>query len=68
MTLEVNAYGTFLVDAVVADAIAAQYPPIDAFGERVTEERGCIVNIASVVAEHTPGRCLAYGPSKSESK
>ncbi len=65
--LRVNALGTFIVDAVVADAINSQYPPREAFAERVTEERGSIVNVASVVAYDTPARCLTYGPSKSAS-
>lgn len=64
---KVNAYGTFAVDACIADAINSQYPDDGPFGPRVTEERGCIVNIASVVAKPVPGRCLTYGPSKSTS-
>lgn len=63
--MKVNAYGTFCVDAVVADAINSQYPPLDPFHDRVEEERGCIVNISSIVAFDTPARCLTYGPSKS---
>jgi len=62
----VNAYGTFAVNAAVADAINSQYPDDGPFHPRVTEERGCIVNISSVVARPVPGRCLTYGPSKSE--
>lgn len=64
--LRVNALGTFIVTAIVADAINSQYPEREAFAPRVTEERGSIVNIASVVAYDTPARCLTYGPSKSE--
>jgi len=64
--LKYNAYGTFVVDAVIADAINAQYPPLEPFHERLEEERGSIVNIASVVAYDTPARCPTYGPSKSE--
>ncbi|KAM0750596.1 NAD(P)-binding protein [Meredithblackwellia eburnea MCA 4105] len=63
--LKVNAYGTFCVDACVADAINSQYPPRGPFDERETEERGCIVNLASVVGTHTPARCVTYGPSKT---
>nr|XP_018264465.1 uncharacterized protein I303_02632 [Kwoniella dejecticola CBS 10117]OBR86623.1 hypothetical protein I303_02632 [Kwoniella dejecticola CBS 10117] len=63
--LKVNAYGTFLVDALVADAINSQYPPLDVFHERVTEERGVIVNLSSVVGHTPPARCLTYGPSKT---
>lgn len=63
--LKFNALGTFLVDAIVADAINSQYEPLEPFHQRVTEERGSIVNIASVVAYDTPARCLTYGPSKT---
>ncbi|WVQ84768.1 hypothetical protein IAT38_006925 [Cryptococcus sp. DSM 104549] len=63
--MRINAWGTFAVDAIVADAINAQFPPLDPFHERVTEERGCIVNISSIVAYDTPARCLTYGPSKT---
>ncbi|KAG7530404.1 hypothetical protein FFLO_05067 [Filobasidium floriforme] len=63
--LKVNAYGTFLVDALIADAINSQYAPLDVFHERVIEERGCIVNLASVVGHTPPARCLTYGPSKT---
>lgn len=64
--LRVNALGTFIVNAIVADAINSQYEDRDPFAPRVTEERGSIVNIASVVAYDTPARCLTYGPSKSK--
>ncbi|RSH87175.1 hypothetical protein EHS25_003666 [Saitozyma podzolica] len=63
--LNVNAYGTFVVDACIADAINSQYPDEGPFAPRVKEERGCIVNIASMVARPAPGRCLTYGPSKT---
>ncbi|OWZ65813.1 hypothetical protein AYX14_03211 [Cryptococcus neoformans] len=63
--MHVNAYGTFLVDSCIADAINSQYPDEGPFGARVKEERGCIVNIASVVAKPVPARCLTYGVSKS---
>jgi 3-hydroxyacyl-CoA dehydrogenase len=65
--LDVNVKGTFVVDSVVADAINSQYPDKGPFSPRVTEERGCIVNIASVAAHPVPARCLTYGPSKSTS-
>jgi 3-hydroxyacyl-CoA dehydrogenase len=65
--LHINAYGTFVVDACIADAINSQYPDEGPFFERVAEERGCIVNIASAVANPVPARCLTYGPSKSTS-
>ncbi|KAM0746217.1 NAD(P)-binding protein [Meredithblackwellia eburnea MCA 4105] len=63
--LKINAYGTFCLDACLADAINSQYPPRGPFDERVEEERGAIVNIASVVGSHTPARCVTYGPSKT---
>ncbi|KAI5480145.1 hypothetical protein MNV49_001805 [Pseudohyphozyma bogoriensis] len=63
--LRVNAFGTFCVNACVAEAINSQYPPLDIFAERVSEERGCIINLSSVVASNTPARCLTYGPSKT---
>lgn len=61
-----NAYGTFAVDSVIADAVNSQYPDEGPFGPRTTEERGCIVNIASAVAHPVPARCLTYGPTKSK--
>lgn len=64
--LLVNGYGTFVVDSAIADAINSQYEDTGRFGPRVTEERGCIVNIASAVAGLVPARCLTYGPTKSE--
>ncbi|KAL7418291.1 hypothetical protein Q5752_006747 [Cryptotrichosporon argae] len=62
---KINAEGTFNFDAALADAINSQYPDDGPFAPRVTEERGCIINIASVVARPVPGRCLTYGPSKT---
>ncbi|WVQ67494.1 uncharacterized protein L199_005694 [Kwoniella botswanensis] len=63
--LQVNVYGTFAVNAAIADAINSQYPDEGPFAPRVTEERGCIVNVASVVAQPVPARCLTYGASKT---
>ncbi|KAM0746828.1 NAD(P)-binding protein [Meredithblackwellia eburnea MCA 4105] len=63
--LKVNAIGTFLVNGVLSEAINSQYPPLEKFAARVTEERGVLINIASVVAFDTPARCLTYGPSKT---
>lgn len=63
--LNINVYGTFVVDAVIADAINSQYPDQGPFGERTTEERGIIINIASAVARPVPARCLTYGASKT---
>ncbi|KAJ0108349.1 3-hydroxyacyl-CoA dehydrogenase [Diaporthe amygdali] len=63
--LNMNAYGTFAVDSVIADAINSQYPDEGPFGPRTTEERGCIINIASAVAHPVPARCLTYGPTKT---
>lgn len=64
--LNMNAYGTFAVDSVIADAVNSQYPDEGPFGPRTTQERGCIVNIASAVAHPVPARCLTYGPTKSK--
>jgi 3-hydroxyacyl-CoA dehydrogenase len=59
------ALGTFVIDACVSDAINSQYPDEGPFAPRVDEERGCIVNIASAVANPVPARCLTYGPTKT---
>lgn len=56
-----------MVDACIADAVNSQYEDKGPFAERVKEERGVIVNIASVVANPVPARCITYGASKSES-
>ncbi|KAK6909916.1 3-hydroxyacyl-CoA dehydrogenase [Kwoniella mangroviensis CBS 10435] len=63
--LRVNAYGTFVVNAVIADAMNSQYPDEGPFGPRVKEERGVIINTASAVAWPVPARCLTYGASKT---
>lgn len=65
--LNVNVYGTFAVDAAIADAINSQYPDVqgETFFPRVEEERGIIVNIASAVAKPVPARCLTYGATKT---
>lgn len=65
--LNVNVYGTFAVDAAIADAINSQYPDVqeETFFPRKDEERGIIINIASAVARPVPARCLTYGPSKT---
>lgn len=63
--MKVNIYGTFVIDACVADAINSQYPSEGVFPPRVTEERGVIVNFASAVANPVPARCLTYGPTKT---
>lgn len=60
-----NTYATFVVDACIGDAINSQYPDDGPFAPRLQEERGCIVNIASVVAGVVPARCITYGVSKS---
>ncbi|GMK57972.1 hypothetical protein CspeluHIS016_0500040 [Cutaneotrichosporon spelunceum] len=62
--MHVNATGTFLVDAAVADAINSQYLPLEVFHERVTEERGVIINLSSIVGHEIPARSLTYGVSK----
>ncbi|KAK4699997.1 hypothetical protein P7C70_g6256, partial [Phenoliferia sp. Uapishka_3] len=65
--LDVNTFGTFVINAYVADAISAQYP--DSKGSklpaRVDEERGIIINFASAAASPY-ARVLCYGPTKSE--
>lgn len=63
--MNVNAVGTFTVNALVADAINSQYPELDIFHERVSEERGVIINLSSVVGHGIPARSLTYGVSKS---
>ncbi|OWZ61095.1 3-hydroxyacyl-CoA dehydrogenase [Cryptococcus neoformans var. grubii Br795] len=62
--MNVNAVGTFTVNALVADAINSQYPELDIFHERVSEERGVIINLSSVVGHDIPARSLTYGVSK----
>jgi len=52
------------VNAAIADTINSQYPDEGPFAARVEEDRGCIVNIASIVADRVPARCLTYGASK----
>lgn len=64
--MEVNYWGTYTVNAAVADAINSQYPDNGPFAPRVLEERGVIVNTSSVVAWPVPARCLSYGASKSK--
>lgn len=54
-----------MVDACIADAINSQYPDEGPFPKRIDEERGVIINIASMVAKPVPGRCLTYGASKT---
>lgn len=66
--MDINSTGTFIIDACIADAINSQYPEGGDFPPRVTEERGIIVNIASVVGWPVPARCLTYGVSKSKSR
>ncbi|AAW44682.1 conserved hypothetical protein [Cryptococcus deneoformans JEC21] len=63
--LRTNAFGTFVIDACVADAINSQYVDEGPFAPRVSEERGCIINIASAVAHPVPARCITYGPTKT---
>jgi NAD(P)-dependent dehydrogenase (short-subunit alcohol dehydrogenase family) len=65
-TMDINSTGTFIIDACVADAINSQYPDEGDFPPRTTDERGIIINIASVVGWPVPARCLTYGVSKSK--
>lgn len=64
--LDVNTFGTFVVNAHVSDAINSQYPDqAEKLPPRVNEERGIIVNYASAAARPY-ARVLGYGPTKSE--
>jgi NADP-dependent 3-hydroxy acid dehydrogenase YdfG len=64
--LDVNTYGTFVINAYVADAINAQYPTVsEKLPARQTEERGIIINFASAAASPY-ARVLCYGPTKSK--
>lgn len=64
--LDVNTFGTFVVNAHVSDAINSQYPDqAEQLPPRVNEERGIIVNYASAAARPY-ARVLGYGPTKSE--
>ncbi|KAM0747658.1 NAD(P)-binding protein [Meredithblackwellia eburnea MCA 4105] len=62
--LNVNALGTFIVDAYVADAINANYPDEGRLPPRTKEERGVIINFASAAASPY-ARVLCYGPTKT---
>jgi NAD(P)-dependent dehydrogenase (short-subunit alcohol dehydrogenase family) len=62
--LDVNTFGTFVVNAYVADAINAQYPSGKKLPPRVDAERGIIINFASAAASPY-ARVLCYGPTKS---
>lgn len=71
-TLEVNAVGTFCIGAVVADAINAQTEKELGLSAQAPsrfwstdQERGVIVNFASVVGHEPSARILGYGPSKT---
>ncbi|KAK7202379.1 hypothetical protein BZA70DRAFT_286221 [Myxozyma melibiosi] len=69
--INVNTVGTFIVDAVVADAINKPYnhPPGAASDSASTfwtteEERGVIINFASAAGHGLYARTLCYGPTK----
>ncbi|KAK9898225.1 NAD(P)-binding protein [Cystobasidium minutum MCA 4210] len=63
--LDVNTFGTFVVNAHVSDAINSQYPDqAEQLPPRVNEERGIIVNYASAAARPY-ARVLGYGPTKT---
>lgn len=65
--LDVNTFGTFVVNAHISDAINSQYPDqAEKLPPRVNEERGIIVNYASAAARPY-ARVLGYGPTKSKS-
>ena len=63
--LDVNTFGTFVINAYVSDAINAQYPTAsEKLPARVDEGRGIIINFASAAASPY-ARVLCYGPTKS---
>lgn len=74
--LHVNTFGTYVVNAHVADAINSQYAEEDEkrrkeltpnakYPPRVEEERGTILNFASIAGHESTGRTLGYGPTKT---
>lgn len=71
-TIEINAVGTFCINAAVGDAINSLtvaktgVKPKD--GSRfwsTNEERGVIVNFASIAGHEPNARIVGYGPSKT---
>lgn len=71
-TLEINAVGTMCINAAVGDAInritVEQLGLEPKQGSRfwtVDEERGVIVNFASIAAHEPNARIVGYGPSKT---
>jgi NAD(P)-dependent dehydrogenase (short-subunit alcohol dehydrogenase family) len=55
-----------VINAHIADAINAQYPKPESERFFVTDdERGIIVNFASVAGHDLYARCLSYGPTKA---
>ena len=72
-TLEVNVLGTFCINAAVGDAInkltvqeLGLAPPSESTSFWTTDqERGVIVNFASVAGHEPIARVVGYGPSKS---
>ncbi|KAN0059616.1 hypothetical protein ACQY0O_008184 [Thecaphora frezii] len=72
--LRVNTLGTYTINAFTADAINSQYSEIDEsskketgskYPARATEERGVVINFASLAAHGPTGRNLGYGPTKT---
>ncbi|CAO1638284.1 unnamed protein product [Parajaminaea phylloscopi] len=71
-TIEINAVGTMCINAAVGDAInrltVAQTGVKPKEGSRfwsVDEERGVIVNFASIAGHEPNARIVGYGPSKT---
>jgi NAD(P)-dependent dehydrogenase (short-subunit alcohol dehydrogenase family) len=68
--LRVNTFGTFVVNACVADAINRPRNHPDGKDGRfdfwtTNEERGIIINLSSIAAHGLAGRQLAYGTTKA---
>lgn len=68
--LRVNTFGTFVVNALVADAINKPYNHPNGEDKRyefwtTNEERGVIINLSSIAAHGLAGRQLGYGPTKA---
>ncbi|EPQ29532.1 uncharacterized protein PFL1_02751 [Pseudozyma flocculosa PF-1] len=72
--LRVNTLGTYVINAFAADAITSQYRDADAkakqaagskWNPRADEERGVIINFASIAGHEPTGRNLGYGPTKT---
>ncbi|TIC72154.1 NAD(P)-binding protein [Wallemia mellicola] len=66
--LNVNTLGTYILNAIVADAINERHEPLKYSMKeffKTKEERGAIINFASVSGHDCYARNLGYGPTKS---